>query len=228
MGAVAGGLILIVEDEARIAEVLERFLRAEGFRTERAADGRRALELWRAARPDLVLLDLMIPPPDGLEVLRTIRREAQTPVIVLTARVEEIDRLLGLELGADDYVTKPFSAREVVARVKAVLRRVNGRLRAPQRYRVGELELDLEAFQVRCRGQALSLTATQFRLLHAFMAHPGKAFSRGELLDLFGEEAPDERTIDAHIKNLRARLGDCGSLLQTVRGVGYRLAGEQA
>ena len=126
MRPVSGELILIVEDETRIAEVLERYLRAESFRTERAADGRRALELWRAARPDLMLLDWMIPAPDGLEVLRTVRREADTPVIVVTARVEEIDRLLGLELGADDYVTKPFSAREVVARVKAVLRRVKG------------------------------------------------------------------------------------------------------
>lgn len=226
MTALNGSLILIVEDEPRIAEVLEKYLQSQGFRTERAADGRRALELWRAARPDLVLLDLMIPPPDGLEVLRTIRRDAETPVIVLTAKVDEIDRLLGLELGADDYVTKPFSAREIVARVKAVLRRVNGSVKAPQRLKVGDLELDPEAFQARCKGTPLNLTAIQLRLLQTFMTHPGKAYSRSELLDIFGEEAPDERTIDAHIKNLRARMGDCGPMLETVRGVGYRLAAE--
>jgi two-component system response regulator BaeR/two-component system response regulator AdeR len=224
MRPVSGELILIVEDETRIAEVLERYLRAEGFRTERAADGRRALELWRAARPDLMLLDWMIPAQDGLEVLRTVRREADTPVIVVTARVEEIDRLLGLELGADDYVTKPFSAREVVARVKAVLRRVKGVAKRPEHYRVGELEVDLETFQARCQGQALNLTATQLRLLAAFAAAPGKAFSRTELLDVFGAEAPDERTIDAHVKNLRARMGACGEMLETVRGVGYRIS----
>lgn len=224
MRPVSGELILIVEDEARIAEVLERYLRAEGFRTERAADGKRALELWRAARPDLMLLDWMIPAPDGLEVLRTLRRESDTPVIVVTARIEEIDRLLGLELGADDYVTKPFSAREVVARVKAVLRRVKGGGKRPEHYRVGELEVDLETFQARCQGQTLNLTATQLRLLAVFAAAPGKAFSRSELLDVFGEEAPDERTIDAHVKNLRARMGACGEMLETVRGVGYRLA----
>lgn len=222
----AGELILIVEDEARIGDVLEKYLRAGGYRTERAADGRRALELWRSAKPDLVLLDLMIPQVDGLEVLRSIRRENNTPVIVVTARVEEIDRLLGLELGADDYVTKPFSAREVVARVKAVLRRARGEARPLSRYTVGDLEVDLEGFQAHCKGQALSLTATQLRLLAAFAAAPGKAFSRAELLDVFGEEAPDERTIDAHIKNLRARMGPCGSQLETVRGVGYRLASE--
>ncbi len=226
MAPLNGSLILIVEDETRIAEVLEKYLRAQGFRTEWAADGRRALELWRAARPDLVLLDLMIPPPDGLEVLRTIRRDAETPVIVLTAKVDEIDRLLGLELGADDYVTKPFSAREIVARVKAVLRRVNGSVKTPQRLKVGDLELDPEAFQARCKGSPLNLTAIHLKLLQAFMTHPGKAFSRSELLDVFGEEAPDERTIDAHIKNLRARMGECGGLLETVRGIGYRLSAD--
>lgn len=219
----AGELILIVEDEARIGDVLEKYLQAGGYRTERAADGRRALELWRSAKPDLVLLDLMIPQVDGLEVLRSIRRENNTPVIVVTARVEEIDRLLGLELGADDYVTKPFSPREVVARVKAVLCRAKGSLHPPEHYRMGRLEVDLAAFMARCQGQELPLTPTHLRLLASLAAQPGRALSRAELLDAIGEGFLDERTVDAHVKNLRSRMGACAHQLETVRGVGYRL-----
>ncbi|MBF6594682.1 MAG: response regulator transcription factor [Thermaceae bacterium] len=218
-----GERILIVEDEARIADTLERYLRAEGFRTERASDGKQALEIWRATQPDLILLDLMIPQIDGLEVLRIIRNSTQTPVIVVTARVEEFDRLLGLELGADDYVSKPFSPREVAARVKAVLRRAQGHLRPPEHYQVGELEIDLSAFLARCRGQELSVTPTHLHLLAALAVQPGRAVSRHELLDAIGEGFLDERTVDAHIKNLRTRLGACANQLETVRGVGYRL-----
>ncbi|GAB5603491.1 response regulator transcription factor [Thermus sp. FJN-A] len=221
-----GELVLVVEDEPQIADTLERYLRAYGFRTERAGDGERALELWRVLRPDLVLLDLMLPKLDGLEVLKRLRQGDRTPVIVLTARAEEADRLLGLELGADDYVVKPFSPREVVARVRAVLRRAQGLVRPPSHLRVGPLEVDMEAFRARCRDQELSLTPTQVRLLYLLMARAGKAVSRQELLDGLGTEA-DERTVDAHVKNLRARLGPCALLLETVRGYGYRLREEQ-
>lgn len=217
-----GELILIIEDEPRIAEVLERYLRAEQFRVERATTGRRGLELWRAAKPDLILLDLMIPELDGLELTRRIRRESEVAIIMVTAKVEEIDRLVGLELGADDYISKPFSPREVVARVKAVLRRTRGSGKAV-RYQVGALSIDLETFEAHCGQKLLALTPTQLRLLATLAAQPGRAFSRAELLDGLAEGRIDDRTVDAHIKNLRRRLGVCGAQLETVRGVGYRL-----
>ena len=225
--------ILIVEDESEIAEVLEAYLKRDGFATERAADGTRALELWRAAKPDLILLDIQIPAPDGLEVLRRVRAGSQTPVIMLTARAEDIDRLLGLELGADDYVVKPFSPREVVARVKAVLRRAQ-----PQEsrhvYRLMHatsammLELDTQAVLCKVGEVRLELTPTEFRLLEAMLKSVGRAFSRQELLEV---ALPDsdalERVVDAHLKNLRRKLDDngVGEMLETVRGIGYRLWG---
>lgn len=220
-----GELVLVVEDEPQIADTLERYLRANGFRTERAGDGERALELWRRARPDLILLDLMLPKLDGLEVLKRIRQEDKTPIVVLTAKAEEVDRLLGLELGADDYVVKPFSPREVVARVKAVLRRAQGQVRLPSHVKSGPLEVDLEALRARCRGQDLPLTPFQVRLLYLFVAQAGKALTREEVLAALGTEA-DARTVDAHVKNLRARMGPCAELLETVRGYGYRLREE--
>jgi two-component system response regulator BaeR/two-component system response regulator AdeR len=219
----AGELILIVEDEPRIAEVLERYLRADGFRVERAADGHRALELWRAANPDLILLDLMIPEPDGIEVARQVRRSSSVPIVMVTARAEEVDRLVGLELGADDYVTKPFSPREVVARVKAVLRRAAGFVRAPVHHVVGALTIDLDAFQARCHDVPLELSPAQLRLLATLAAQPGHAFRRNELLEGGADGFADERTVDAHVKNVRRRMGACADLLETVRGVGYRL-----
>ncbi len=219
-----GELILIVEDEARIAELLERGLQAAGYRTERAATGRRALELWRAANPNLILLDLMIPEPGGLEVLSHIRRESEVPVLIVTAKVEEVDILVGLELGADDYILKPFSPREVILRVKTVLRRTQGSgMRPRERLKIGDLELDMEAFEARCNNEVLPLTRTHLNLLAELASRPGRAFSRMELLDAIGEANLDERTVDAHIKNLRSRLGVHGELLETVRGVGYRL-----
>ncbi|MDM7323393.1 MAG: response regulator transcription factor [Thermus sp.] len=220
-----GELVLVVEDEPQIADTLERYLRASGFRTERAGDGERALELWRRTRPDLILLDLMLPRLDGLEVLKRIRREDHTPILVLTAKAEEVDRLLGLELGADDYVVKPFSPREVVARVKAILRRTHGLVRAPHHVQVGALEIDLEALRVRCREEDLTLTPVQARLLYLLAIRAGRAVTREELLAGLGTEA-EERTIDAHIKNLRARLGPCSHMLETIRGFGYRLREE--
>lgn len=220
----ASDLILIVEDEPRIADLLERGLQTAGYRTERANSGKRALELWRAARPQLILLDIMIPAPDGLEVLKTIRQESDVPILILSAKVEEIDRLLGLEFGADDYIIKPFSPREVLLRVKTVLRRVAKT--APKerpRVQIADLSLDLESFVASCTEGELQLTRTHFHLLAVLASRPGRVFSRLELLDGISINNLDERTIDTHIRNLRSRMGSCGDLLQTVRGIGYRL-----
>ncbi|WP_424952877.1 response regulator [Deinococcus sp.] len=218
--------ILIVEDETRLADILEQYLRREGYHTERAASGPRALELWRAARPDLMLLDLMLPGLDGLEVARRVRAESELPIIMLTARDEEIDRLLGLGIGADDYVVKPYSPREVVARVRAVLRRSGGQVQPGEVLRVGGLTVDTAAFRVTCWGEALDLTAAELRLLALLMRDPGRVRVRAELLGMVSGPAAlsDERTVDAHIKNLRRKLGSCGAMVETVRGVGYRLA----
>ena len=219
--------ILIVEDEARLAEILEEYLRREGYHTERAKDGARALELWRAANPDLILLDLMLPVVDGLEVARRVRTESSVPIIMLTARDDEVDKLVGLGLGADDYVVKPYSPREVVARVKAVLRRANGQVLAPETHRVGALEVNISTFEVRCNGDRLDLTASEVKLLAVLARDPSRVRVRSELLAATGdaERFADERTVDAHIKNIRRKLGACGELLETVRGVGYRLRG---
>ena len=220
--------VLIVEDEARLAEILEDYLRRDGFKTERAKDGRRALELWRAATPDLVLLDLMLPLIDGFEVARRIRAESGVPIIMLTARDEEIDKLLGLGLGADDYVVKPYSPREVVARVKAVLRRAGGGVVAPEVYSAGAITVDVGRYAVRCDNDEVTLTPGEVRLLAALAREPGMVRSRPELLAATGdaERYADERTVDAHVKNLRRKLGACGEKLETVRGVGYRLRGD--
>ena len=221
-------LVLVVEDELEIAKVLEGYLQREGYRTERAKDGRSALTLFRASRPDLVLLDIMLPELDGIEVLKVIRTESTTPVIVLSARTEELDKLLGLELGADDYVTKPFRPREVMARVKAVLRR-SSLQGAPQDapVRVGPLEIDPQRTTAAVHGVALPLTATEFRLLYHMACADGRTFSRAELLEAALPESDAlERVVDVHLRNLRRKLGAEGAeeLLRTVRGVGYRLS----
>lgn len=219
--------ILVVEDEPRLADILEEYLRREGYHTERAGSGPRALELWRASRPALILLDLMLPGIDGLEVARRVRGESDVPIIMLTARDEEVDRLVGLGIGADDYVVKPYSPREVVARVRAVLRRARGQVAAPELLRAGALELDLAAFVARCEGEVLDVTAAELRLLAALARDPGRVRGRAELLAALGgqERGTDERAVDAHVKNLRRKLGNCGAALETVRGVGYRLRG---
>ena len=219
--------ILIVEDEGRLAEILEGYLRREGFRTERAKDGKQALTLWRAAQPDLILLDLMLPLLDGLEVARRVRESSAVPIIMLTVRDEEVDKLVGLGLGADDYVVKPYSPREVVARVKAVLRRSSGQLTPSGVFKVGELEVDTGRFLARCGTEEVSLTASELRLLAALLRDPGVVRGRGELLAATGEGETfaDARTVDAHIKNLRRKLGGCGERIETVRGVGYRVRG---
>jgi len=218
--------LLIVEDEARLADILEQYLKREGYFVEKAANGLRALELWRAARPALVLLDIMLPGMDGLEVARRIRAESEVPIIMLTARDEEVDRLVGLGIGADDYVVKPYGPREVVARVKAVLRRTQGGRVMNTLHKVGGLELDMSAFEARCEGTILELTAAELRLLEMLVKEPGRVRVRSELLvGSSGASEADERTVDAHIKNLRRKMKGCGEMLETVRGVGYRLRG---
>jgi DNA-binding response OmpR family regulator len=221
------GTILIVEDETRLAEILEDYLKREGFRTERAKDGQHGLELWRAARPDLILLDVMMPVLDGFEVARRVRAESSVPIIMLTARADEVDKLVGLGLGADDYVVKPYSPREVVARVKAVLRRVSGQVLPPEVFKVGGIEVDVGQYVARCHGEEVSMTASEVRLLASLAKEPGLVKSRAELLAATGdaERFADERTVDAHVKNIRRKLNSCGEQLETVRGVGYRLRG---
>ncbi|WP_019586281.1 response regulator [Deinococcus apachensis] len=217
--------ILIVEDEARLAEILEGYLRREGFHTERAATGPRALELWRAARPALMLLDLMLPGLDGLEIARRVRAESDLPIIMLTARDEEVDRLVGLGIGADDYVVKPYSPREVVARVKAVLRRAGGGVGLPTVRHAGPLTVDTASYEAYLAGEPLDLTVAEVRLLALLAREPGVVRTRAELLAALGslERGTDERTVDAHVKNLRRKFGLHDALLDTVRGVGYRL-----
>jgi two-component system response regulator AdeR len=222
----AMAVVLVVEDELEIAEVLEGYLRRDGFHTERAMDGTRAVAMHRAVRPDLVLLDVALPGIDGFEVLRRIRQEGKTPVIMVTARTEDLDKLVGLELGADDYVTKPFSPREVVARVKAVLRRSSNGPDPDAPLRVGALEVDPSRVTAQIDGRRLDLTPTEFRLVECLARSGGRVKTRAELLEAALPESDAlERVVDAHLKNLRRKLEAAGQpqLLETVRGVGYRL-----
>ncbi len=220
--------ILVVDDEQRIVRLVRSYLEQAGYAVVEANDGQTALIQARREKPDLVVLDLGLPGMDGLEVARILRRERDTPIIMLTARVEDTDKIVGLELGADDYVTKPFNPRELVARVRAVLRRTSGLSPAPEILRAGGLELDMDAHRATLEGRPLDLTPTEFELLAVLMRNPGRAFTRLELLDRVQGEAFEgyERTIDAHIKNLRAKLGDDPRhprYIQTVFGVGYKL-----
>ena len=216
--------ILIVEDEDDIASVLVDYLGHAGYQTERVADGERALERMLQEPPDLTLLDIMLPRLDGMEVLRRARLHGPHPVIMLTARIEEVDRLLGLELGADDYICKPFSPREVVARVRAVLRRSAGGAAAPVAPR--RLQLDDTHWRASFDGVALNLTRLEFRLLQALSRQPGRIFSRAQLLDLAYEDSVDvtERAVDSHVKNLRRKLAAAAPAHDTIRsvyGVGF-------
>ena len=219
--------ILIIEDEPELVKVLRSYLEQAGFGVLSAQRGDSGLSLWEQKKPDLVLLDLNLPGMDGLDVARSIRRTSSTPVIMLTARVEEADQLVGLELGADDYITKPFSPRLVVARVRALLRRTEQSPAARQMLRLVDLEIDLEGHTVRRSGELVELTPTEFNLLVALLSQPGRAFSRLQLLDASQGTAYEgyERTIDAHIKNLRAKLEPDPKkprYIETVFGVGYR------
>lgn len=220
-------VILVVEDEPKMVKLARDYLERSGFRVVSAGNGRTALAMFRDERPNLVVLDLNLPGMDGLDVCRALRRESDVPIIMLTARVEEMDRLIGLELGADDYITKPFSPRELVARVRAVLRRVKGDVYQPGLVRSGDLEIDLQGHRVSRNGEEISLSRTEFNLLALLAQHPGQAFSRAQLLNRLHGVAYDgyDRSIDAHIKNLRRKLEiDAADpqYIQTVYGVGYR------
>jgi two-component system phosphate regulon response regulator PhoB len=224
----AQGHILLVEDEPDIAEVLAYNLGKEGFDVETESRGDTALDRIRSERPDLLILDLMLPGLDGLEIARILQRDpitAALPVIMLTARGEEVDRIVGLELGADDYITKPFSPREVVLRVKAVLRRARGSAPVGDLIEVGPLRLDRGAHRLEVDGEEITLTATEFRLLQLLMERVGRVQTRGQLLsDVWGyAEDIDSRTVDTHIRRLRRKLGDEAERIETVIGVGYRL-----
>lgn len=218
-------LVLVVEDEPNLSEVLEAYLRRDGFRTERAADGESALRLFRVAKPDLVLLDVMLPKLDGFEILRQVRQAGDTPVIMVTARVEDVDRLVGLRMGADDYVVKPFNPPEVVERVKAVLRRARP-TEAERPLQVAGLEVDPRGMEVTVAGRRLDLTLSEYRLLDYLARHPGRVFSRAELLEACLPESDAlERVVDAHLNSVRRKLAATGvsGVLDTVRGAGYRL-----
>jgi two-component system response regulator AdeR len=223
----AAPLVLIVEDEAQIADILEQYLRRHGFRTECVADGRSALTVHRVARPNLVLLDIQLPGVDGMEVLRRIRAEATTPVIMLTARAEDLDKLEALSTGADDYIVKPFSPLEMVARVKAVLRRAtmnNGAPTGP--IRLGALEVDPQAMVAKVGRKRLNLTPAEYQILEYLARHPNRTFTRSEIIEaVIPDSDALERIVDAHIGNLRRKFTAAGApeLIETVRGSGYRL-----
>ncbi len=220
--------ILLIEDEPDIAEVLQYNLEKEGFVVETVRRGDSGLDAIRREAPDLILLDLMLPGVDGLELTRMLKRDSATsrlPIVMLTARGEEVDRIVGLELGADDYISKPFSPREVVLRVKAVLRRLQHEESASDRLDVGGIQLDVAAHQLRVRGKEMPLTATEFRLLRLLMERGGRVQTRSQLLsDVWGyAEDIDSRTVDTHIRRLRRKLGHEADRIETVIGVGYRL-----
>ncbi len=219
--------ILVVDDEPKIVQLVRDYLERAGFAVSTARDGNEALMRARQERPDLIVLDLGLPELDGLEVTRRLRRDSGVPIIMLTARHEETDKVVGLELGADDYVTKPFSPRELEARVRAVLRRQTRD--QEDVLRVGDLSLDIPRLRTEVGGRAVSLTATEFELLAALARQPGRVFTRAQLLDAIHGVAFDsyERAIDAHVKNIRRKIepdSRAPRYLLTVYGVGYRLA----
>jgi len=226
--------ILVVDDDKKIVRLVRSYLEQANFQVLTAHDGETALHIIRRDRPDLVVLDLMLPDRDGWEITRLVRSEpalAKLPIVMLTARVEDTDKIIGLELGADDYIAKPFNPREVVARVRAVLRRATDSPAVPQMLQVGQLTLDLERHQANLNNQSLELTPTEFDLLKMLLENPGRAFTRLELIEkgLGYAYAGMERTIDAHIKNLRKKIGveaDDPAYIETIYGVGYRLRGD--
>jgi DNA-binding response OmpR family regulator len=221
--------ILVVDDEQRLVSVVRAYLEQAGFRIVTASNGHDAIHVARQEKPDLIILDIMMPEMDGYEFLRLHRKERETPVIMLTARVADDEKVIGLELGADDYVTKPFKPRELIARVRAVLRRVGQTEPVAQLLRVGDIVLDREGHTVTIKDQYVDLTPSEFDLLATLMSSPGRAFSRLDLLDRLQGTAYEgyERTIDVHVKNLRAKIEDeprTPRYIETVYGVGYRLS----
>jgi DNA-binding response OmpR family regulator len=228
--AVVSDPVLIVEDDKNTASLVALYLEKEGFRAIQAYDGQQALELARRYNPAFIILDLMLPKVDGWGVCKELRRSSDVPILILTAREDEMDRVIGLSLGADDYLIKPFSPRELVARVKAILRRAKpDRPKSTGPFTYRDLHLDAEKYRVSLKGQPVSLTASEFKLLNVLIAAPGRAFLRGELLNHLypGGEAVIDRVIDVHISNLRQKIEEDPSKPQyilTVRGIGYKFA----
>ncbi|MAF83427.1 MAG: response regulator [Gammaproteobacteria bacterium] len=219
--------ILIVEDEPKIARLLADYLEQAAFKTHCLDDGSTVVDWVRKHEPDLILLDLMLPGKDGLAICREVREFSQVPILMVTARVEEIDRLLGLELGADDYICKPFSPREVVARVKAVMRRIK---RTPEETAAGYrgITIDADSFRVSVNNELLDLTPVEFRLLQTLSKYPGRVLTRNQLMDVVYTDGRvvSDRTMDSHIKNLRRKLAEVlpdAELIHSVYGIGYRL-----
>jgi DNA-binding response OmpR family regulator len=224
--------VLIVEDESALVRLIRDYLVHDGFRVLTAGDAATAMQRFRADRPGLIVLDLGLPDRNGLDVTREIRATSTTPIIILTARGEETDRVVGLELGADDYMVKPFSPKELVARIRAILRRVEARPMAADTLRNGDIEVDIPRMRVTRDGQGIDLTATEFQILVAMMREPGRVFTRGHLLDAIHGVMIEsyERAIDAHIKNIRRKLEPDPAhprYIQTVHGVGYRIADDR-
>jgi DNA-binding response OmpR family regulator len=218
-------VILVVDDEAKVARLARDYLEKAGFRVITAADGQSALAAARREKPDLVILDLMLPQIDGREVCRILRRESDVPIIMLTALSEEIDQVTGLEIGADDYITKPFSVRALVARVQALLRRTRGEVIAPTIVRSGGFEIDSAKHLVTFRGNPIKLTPNEFKLMQILAGHPGQTLTRQQLLDdLHGAASSIDRSVDSHIKNLRKKLETASGdpMIETVYGIGYR------
>ena len=217
--------ILVVDDEPGIIQLAKLYLEREGYRVEGVATGREALDRYHEASPDLIVLDLMLPDIDGFEVCRQIRAESDVPVLMLTARKEDIDKIVGLELGADDYLTKPFNPHELVARVKAVLRRYQAGSSPGEIIDMGNVRIDLSRHEVTVDGRPVALRTKEFALLSAFARNPGIVFSREKLLesvwgyDFYGET----RTVDVHVNHLREKLEGSGVTIETVRGIGYKM-----
>ncbi|MCC6169339.1 MAG: response regulator transcription factor [Caldilineaceae bacterium] len=224
--------IMVVDDEARLRNMLRVYLEQEGYGVVEAANGREAIYVARAEKPDLIILDLMMPEMSGYEFVRSYGKEAATPVIMLTAKIEDQDKVLGLELGADDYVTKPFNVRELIARVRAVLRRAHKSTAEPDVLRAADIVLDRTGATVKVAERYVDLTRSEFELLATLMAAPGQIFSRLDLLDRMSGEAYEgyERTIDVHIRNLRTKIEPDPrhpKYVETVYGMGYRFASQR-
>lgn len=222
--------ILIIEDDQKISDLVNLYLEKEGFQIITALDGKKGLELAEKENLDFIVLDLMLSKIDGMEVAKRIRRKSNVPILMLTAKSEEFDKILGLEIGADDYLTKPFSPKELVARVKAILRRaeINQEFKTLEKFKIKDLEIDQKKFQVKKNGKVIKLSALEFRLLSVLASHPGQVFARDQLMDKiygYNDEVVFDRTIDVHIKNLRKKFKDNPrrpTYIESVFGVGYK------
>jgi len=218
-------LILVVDDEPKIVRLARDYLEKNNFRVVTAGDGQSALTTARREKPDLIILDLMLPNIDGREVCRILRKESDVPIIMLTALSEEIDQVTGLEIGADDYITKPFSPRALIARIRALLRRTKGDVKLPNIIRINDLEIDSEKYSVTYQDNPIKLTPNEFRLLQLLANHAGQTLTREQILEnLYGVASSFDRSIDSHIKNLRKKLEQAAkqNMIETVYGIGYR------